>query len=112
MADSAQTITGNTEFYEGTDRDLVFTHSGNDATTASAIKFVLSADPASTALITKTLGNGVTADSATQITVSLDQSDTADLGGQTYYWELRMTASSKQDVIASGTVDIIKGNSD
>lgn len=113
MADSGQSISGSDEFYENTDRDLVFTHVGNDAATATAIKFVLSRDPAKTALVTKTLGSGIVADSSTQITVSLAKADTAGLGGRTYYWELRLTdATSNEDVIASGTMVIRTGNTD
>lgn len=112
MSDSGQTITGADEFYEDTDRDLVFTHAGNDATGASAIKFVLSLDSGTTALITKTLGSGVTADSSTQITVSLLKADTSGLGGCDYNWELRMTHTSQEDVIASGMMRIKTSNSE
>ena len=91
MSDSGQAISGSTEFYELTDRDLIFTHAGNDATTATAIKFVLSRDPGTTILVTKTLVSGITADGSTQITVVLAKADPAGLGGRTYYWELRLT---------------------
>lgn len=113
MSDSGQAILPPVnEFYEATDRDLVYTHTGNDATAATALKWVLSEDPSTTVLITKTLGSGIAAGSPTEITASLVKADTSGLGGETYYWELRMTHTGKEDVIASGTLKILRGNTD
>jgi len=104
--------------FEGTDRDLDFTHSGNDASTATAILFTVTDDPGVTTLngktaISKTLGAGITAPDSTSIIVALADTDLDGFGGVLGYFDLRVTdASGNEDVVAFGVLDIRPSNTD
>lgn len=96
----------NATMWQNEDKSLVFTVTGTTLTTATAIKWELSVTNRTANLVSKTLGSGITADSATQCTVALDATDTTSLIGD-YYHELRVTnATGSEEVVSAGTITI------
>jgi hypothetical protein len=63
---------------------------------------VATSESATTALITKATGSGIT-NGTSQITIAIDEADTDDMAPGTYYHELRVVdTSSDHDVVLCG----------
>lgn len=76
-----------------------------DVSTAAAISWKLAATPYGTALLTKTLGSGITVSTST-VSVTLTAANTQDLEG-VYYQEMQITdASGNVSTVLSGQIAI------
>ena len=68
--------------------------------------YVIAASATSAALVTKTVGSGLTISDATHIVIAFAPSDTAALSG-IYHHELRVTNGSGQtDLLFTGTITV------
>ena len=105
-------VNQNATMWQGESKSLVFTITGTDPTTATDITWKLTTSNQATTIATKTLADGVTADSSTQLTVTLDPDDTGSVSGK-HYHELRITdVSGNEAVVAIGTLTINAGVTD
>lgn len=93
----------------GDDATLAVTvASGVTITSATALDFEVD-DLDGTVLISKTLGSGVVATSATVATVTLAAANTADITPASYPWALRITNSSGlKHTVTTGLLTILK----
>jgi hypothetical protein len=90
----------------GNTKDLVFTVSGTDLSTATAITFKVATAFGTSSALSKSLSSGIVADSSTQCTVSLTATDTGTtLSAATYVYELTVTD-------ASGNIDTTTSDND
>ncbi len=79
---------------------------GLDLTTALGINFIISADTASAAMVSKTLSSGIAVVNSTTATIALAGSDTNTLAG-TYHYEIRcVNATGQTDLTHFGSVTI------
>lgn len=93
--------------FEGEDLSLSFTHSGSSAMTATAINFKMATHSGATVLLTKSLADDVTAVSATNFTVDIDDAQTAEFGSRAYYFEVQMTnADGEKAIVATGHINL------
>ncbi len=76
------------------------------AMTGLACTYVIAASSTSSALVTKTVGSGLTITDSTHVAIAFVPTDTAALAG-TYWHELRVTNGSGQtDLLFTGTLTI------
>lgn len=109
-------ITKADEWFTGKDKLLQFTivnsaDTAVDITSWTALKFVLTQPGAAagvTPLISKTTGSGIahTTPASGIVTVTIEDTDTDNLAGGTYYYELSRTDAGYEDVLAYGNVDL------
>lgn len=97
----------NATMWQHEGKALVFTVTGTDLETASAIKWELSETERSAEILAKTLADAeIVVDSATQCTVTLGEGDTTSINGE-HYHELRVTnAAGLEQVVSAGTLTI------
>ncbi len=95
----------------GDDQNLnvtVLDDDGNivDITSASAIDWTMSADEFASAVISKSLGSGITITDGPNgvFRVTLDTTDTESLDSGTYYQKSRVTLGGNRTHVAIGTV--------
>lgn len=92
--------------FEGEDLLLNFTHSGSDASTASAIVFKMATHAGGTVLLTKDLDD-ITVLSSTNYKVPIEDTETAALGSRAYYYEVQMTNDDgEKGIVATGGLNL------
>ena len=99
------TSTQNKTINQGSHHIITATISGLTMT-GLACTYVIAASSTSAALVTKTVGSGLTIGSTTTVVIAFVPSDTTGLSG-TYWHELRVTnGSSQTDLLFTGTLTI------
>jgi len=95
----------NDRFKRGQAVELVFTTDSSIASIAGwALRFSLALYQGGPVLVSKTVGSGVTIDSATQTTVTLDANDTNNIAPGLYYFDLQRTDTGSETNVAWGTL--------
>ena len=108
-------VTKADEWFTGKDKLLRFTVVDSTGAavdiTGWAVTYVLvpvGSDANVVPMISKTVGSGITLTTPASgiLTVTIADTDTDDTLGGTYYYELRRTDASNEDVLAYGTVEL------
>lgn len=90
---------------QGSHRVITVTVTGLTLTGLS-MTYVVAASATSSALVSKTVGSGLTISDGTHVLISFAPSDTASLSGA-YHHELRVTnGSSQTDLLFTGTLTV------
>lgn len=98
------------DYFSGDNLDILFTVSDGDNPgnpkdlTGASIDWVLAKQQGKAPLITKSIGSGVTITDAAngKGTVSIQQADTENLKGDTYWHELQVTVGGKRSTSMYG----------
>lgn len=87
------------QMFQGDEIDIVVTITSGSIENSTDLKFVLERDDENKLQKTK-LGGGISEDSSTQLTISLDKDDTINLPAGKYKWQgLLIDSSNKERVL-------------
>lgn len=102
----------NLDIYRGEDKSwgISVAIDGPVDLTGAALAFTVRRTYTGTALVTKTVGDGITVTDAAngQATLALVPDDTADLTIATHYYDLVLTLSGKSYTLAVGTFKVLQ----